>query len=57
MAAAADEVSVAVAKLFSAYAAEYQAVSAQVAAFHQMFTGTLSAAAGSFAATRAQKSV
>jgi PPE-repeat protein len=52
--AASDEVSVAVAKLFSAYAAEYQALSAQMAAFQQMFTDTLSAAAESFAATKAR---
>jgi hypothetical protein len=53
LAAAADEVSAAVASLFTEHAAEYQALSAQVEAFHQQFVQSLTAAAGSYAAAEA----
>ncbi len=48
-AAAADEVSAATAKLFSAYARAYQAVTAQATAFHDAFTQALGAAANAYA--------
>ncbi|WP_023643011.1 PE family protein, partial [Mycobacterium tuberculosis] len=43
-AAAADEVSTALATLFGAYGQQFQAISAQVAAFHNEFTQRLAAA-------------
>jgi hypothetical protein len=43
VAAAADEVSTAVASLFSRFGSEYQAVSAQAASFHQQFVQALTA--------------
>ncbi len=46
VAAGADEVSAGIAALFSAHAQEYQALSAQAAAFHDQFVHTLTAAAG-----------
>ena len=49
-AAAADEVSAAVASLFAGYAREYQALSAQVSAFHQQFVESLTSTAASYAA-------
>jgi broad specificity phosphatase PhoE len=52
-AAAADEVSAAIAALFGAHAQEYQAVAAQAATFHEQFVRTLSAAAGSYAGAEA----
>src|ERR1700742_1313227 len=52
-AAAEDEVSVAVAALFSEQAQTYQALSAQAAAFHDQLVQTLSAGAGSYALTEA----
>ncbi|OBJ57422.1 PE domain-containing protein [Mycobacterium sp. 1423905.2] len=52
-AAAADEVSAAIAALFSGHAQEYQALSAQVTAFHDEFVRALSAASGAYAAAEA----
>ncbi|MGB9228042.1 PE family protein, partial [Mycobacterium sp.] len=51
--AGADEISAAIAALFSGHAQEYQQLSAQVAAFHDQFVGTLNAASGSYAAAEA----
>ncbi|EFI30047.1 predicted protein [Mycobacterium tuberculosis 94_M4241A] len=48
LAAGADEVSAAIATLFGSHAREYQAISTQVAAFHDRFAQTLSAAVGSY---------
>jgi hypothetical protein len=47
--AAADEVSVGIAHLFSQHAADYQAVAAQAAAFHEQFVQNLTAGASSYA--------
>jgi hypothetical protein len=55
--AAADEVSALTATQFGAHAAIYQAVSAQAAAVHEMFVGTLGASAGSYAATEAANAI
>jgi hypothetical protein len=52
-AAAADEVSGAVAALFTLYANEYQVFSAQAGAFHQQFAQALTSAAGSYLAAEA----
>ncbi|QUR67716.1 PecA family PE domain-processing aspartic protease [Mycobacterium spongiae] len=52
-AAAADEVSAAVATLFGGMGQEYQAISAQLSTFHQQFAQALSAGAGSYAAAEA----
>ena len=52
-AAGADEVSAAVATLFSEHAQAYQGLSARAAAFHGQFVQTLNAAAESYAATEA----
>ncbi len=49
VAAAADEVSAAIAALFGAHAQAFQAISAQAAAFHDQFVQTLSRGAGSYA--------
>lgn len=49
--AAADEVSVLQATLFSAYGSWYQQVSAQAAAIHQMLVSTLGISAGSYGDT------
>lgn len=46
LAAAADEVSAAIAELFGAHGQEFQALSAQASAFHDRFVRALSAAAG-----------
>ena len=51
--AAADEVSALTATQFGAYAAMYQAVSAQAAAVHDMFVHMLGTSASSYAATEA----
>jgi len=51
--AAADEVSALTAMQFSAHASLYQAMSAQAAAIHESIVSTLSAGAGSYAATEA----
>ena len=52
-AAAGDEVSTAIASIFSSYAQQYQTLSAQVAAFHAEFVETLTGAGGSYAAAEA----
>jgi hypothetical protein len=49
--AAADEVSALTAAQFATHAEMYQVISAQAAAIHQMFVGTLGASALSYAAT------
>jgi len=55
--AAADEVSALIATQFAAHAANYQAVSAQAAAVHDMFVATLGDSAGSYAATESANAV
>jgi hypothetical protein len=52
-AAAADEVSTAIAALFGAYGQKYQAAAAQIAKYHEQFVGELSAAGASYAGTEA----
>ncbi|ORA10877.1 PE family protein, partial [Mycobacterium angelicum] len=49
LAAAQDEVSVAIAELFGAHGQAYQSASAQAAAFHQQFVQALTGSAGSYA--------
>jgi hypothetical protein len=51
--AAADEVSAGIAHLFSAHAANYQAMAAQAAAFNDQFVQHLTAGAFSYASTEA----
>ncbi|MGB9303057.1 MAG: PE family protein, partial [Mycobacterium sp.] len=51
--AAEDEVSAAIAALFSGRGQEYQALSAQAAAFHDRFVWALAAGAGSYASAEA----
>jgi hypothetical protein len=51
--AAADEVSALTASQFAAHAAQYQAVSAQAMAIHELFVSTLGSSAGSYLATEA----
>ena len=53
VAAAGDEVSAAIASLFSSHAHEFQALNAQAAAFHAEFVQALSGAAGTYAAAEA----
>ncbi|MCV7197433.1 PE domain-containing protein [Mycobacterium angelicum] len=53
LAAAQDEVSVAIAELFSAHGKAYHALSLQAAAFHEQFVQTLTGAASSYAAAEA----
>ncbi|QUR68066.1 PE domain-containing protein [Mycobacterium spongiae] len=53
MAAAGDEVSAAIASLFSGQAQEYQTLSAQVAGFHAQFVHALSRAGGAYAVAEA----
>ncbi|MGA3254765.1 MAG: PE family protein, partial [Mycobacterium sp.] len=53
LAAANDEVSIAIADVFSGHAQQYQGLSAQAAAFHNQFVQTLTAGAGSYALTEA----
>ncbi|OOK69234.1 PE family protein [Mycobacterium kansasii] len=53
LAAGADDVSAAIAALFSTHAQAYQTLSAQAAAFHAQFVRTLNAGAGSYAAAEA----
>ncbi|SOJ53976.1 Triacylglycerol lipase [Mycobacterium simulans] len=53
LAAAEDEVSAAIAALFSAHGQGYQALSAQAAAFHERFVQALSGAGGAYAAAEA----
>uniref|UniRef100_UPI000AD4E6A3 PE family protein n=2 Tax=Mycobacterium tuberculosis TaxID=1773 RepID=UPI000AD4E6A3 len=52
-AAAADEVSAAIAALFSAHGRDFQALSARAAAFHHEFVQALAAGAGSYAVAEA----
>ena len=54
LAAAEDEVSTAIAALFSAHGRGFQALGAQAAAFHDQFVQALNASAGSFASAEAQ---
>ncbi|MGA7050836.1 MAG: PE-PPE domain-containing protein [Mycobacterium sp.] len=51
--AAADEVSTEIAALFAGYADEYRALSAQAAAFHEAFVGTLQTGAASYLSAEA----
>ena len=53
LAAAEDEVSAAIAALFSAHGQGFQALSAQAAAFHDQFVQALTASAGSYASAEA----
>ncbi|WP_261898850.1 PE family protein, partial [Mycobacterium marinum] len=53
LAAGADEISAAVAAVFSGHARDYQALSAKMADFHQQFVQTLSTTGGSYAAAEA----
>src|ERR1700756_1801996 len=53
VAAAGDEVSAAIASLFSGHAQAYQSLSAQAAAFHDQFVRGLSGAGGAYTATEA----
>lgn len=53
LAAGADEVSAAVAAVFSSYAQQYQALSAAAAAFHDQFLRALAAGAGAYAGAEA----
>ncbi|OBK53257.1 PE-PPE domain-containing protein [Mycobacterium sp. 1081908.1] len=53
LAAAADEVSAAIANLFGAYGREYQALLGQAASFHSQFTQALGAAAAAYAQAEA----
>ncbi|WP_051545352.1 PE family protein, partial [Mycobacterium asiaticum] len=58
--AAADEVSTAITALFNAHGQQYQALSAQVSAFHEQFVETLNAGAGAYVtaeATNVQQSL
>ena len=53
LAAAEDEVSAAIAAVFSAHGQGFQALSAQAAAFHDQFVQALTAGAGSYASAEA----
>ncbi|KZS64662.1 PE-PGRS family protein [Mycobacterium kansasii] len=53
LAAGADEVSAAIASLFSGHAQAYQSVAAQAAAFHDQFVKALAAGAASYASAEA----
>src|ERR1700740_2566265 len=53
VAAAGDEVSAAIASLFSGHGHAYQALHAQAAAFHAQFVQALSGAGGAYTATEA----
>jgi hypothetical protein len=53
LAAAEDEVSAAIAALFSAHGQGFQALGAQAAAFHEQFVQALTAGAGSYASAEA----
>ncbi|OBK28547.1 hypothetical protein A5634_20190 [Mycobacterium asiaticum] len=53
LAAGADEVSAAIAQLFGTHGQEFQAISAQAAAFHEQFVGLLNAGAGAYASAEA----
>ena len=51
--AAADEVSVSIAHLFSLHAQDYQALAGQAAAFHEQFVQRLTSSAAAYANTEA----
>jgi triacylglycerol lipase len=53
LAAASDEVSAAITSVFSSHAQQFQALSAQAAAFHDQFVQTLNSGAWSYASTEA----
>ncbi|WP_261887165.1 PE family protein, partial [Mycobacterium marinum] len=53
MAAAGDEVSLAIARAFGAYGRDYQAIGVQAAEFHGRFVETLRAGAGAYGAAEA----
>jgi hypothetical protein len=53
IAAAADEVSAAIASLFSGHGQQFQALSTQAAAFHTQFVQALTSAGSSYAAAEA----
>ena len=53
LAAASDEVSAAIASVFSGYGKEFQALSAQAAGFHAQFVQALNGAGGAYAAAEA----
>ncbi|WP_191495992.1 PE family protein, partial [Mycobacterium simulans] len=53
MAAAGDEVSAAIASLFSSHAQQYQALSAQATAFHAQFVQSLTGAGSAYVAAEA----
>src|SRR4051794_23788170 len=53
LAAGADEVSAAIAALFSGHGQMYQALSGQATAFHDQFVQVLSGAGGAYTATEA----
>ena len=53
LAAGGDEVSAAIASLFSGHAQEFQALSARAAAFHDQFVQAMSAGAASYTGTEA----
>ena len=53
LAAAGDEVSAAIASLFSSHAQDYQALSGQAAAFHTQFVQALTGAGGAYASAEA----
>jgi PE family len=55
--AGADVVSALAATQFNAHAALYQAVAAQAMAVHELFTASLGASAGSYAATEAANAI
>ena len=55
--AAGDEVSTAIAALFGNFGQEYQALSAQAAAFHNAFVNTLSGGAAAYAGAEIAKSL
>ncbi|MGA8253177.1 MAG: PE family protein [Mycobacterium sp.] len=54
LAAAADQVSVAVGQMFSEHADAYQGIRAQIADFHQQFVQAISAAGQAYATAEAQ---
>jgi hypothetical protein len=51
LAAGADEVSAAISQMFGAYGQEFQALSAQAAAFHDQFVGLMSSGAAAYLST------
>src|ERR1700757_5511266 len=54
LAAAEDEVSAAIAAMFSAHGRDFQALGAQAAAFHDRFVQTLTAGGGSYVGSQAR---